>query len=370
MPGLRAAPGPRSLGTVLAGALFAGTAMPAAAQAPLPAAKLHAVEAAIAAEMSRLGIPGLSAALVLDHELRWSAGFGRADVENNVPATATTVYRLGSIAKTITATAALQLAEKGRLDLDAPVQKYVPSFPVKPWPVTCRQLLAHMAGVRWYADGEMESTRHYTTVTDGLAMFKDDPLAFEPGTAFLYSSYGYNLVGAAIEGASGMSYMDYARQHVFAPAGMERAQADDVSALIPNRARGYQKASTGELRNSPLADTSNKVPGGGLVATAQDVARFAMALQGGVLLQKETLARMMTRQATRDGKLTGTGLGLFLAERDGVREAWHTGGQPQVSTVLYMQPDRRVAVALLTNLEGIGPVLLDLARQIASIAVR
>ncbi|HVR71854.1 MAG TPA: serine hydrolase domain-containing protein [Vicinamibacteria bacterium] len=355
---------------LLAAALAAGAPAPAAAQLPLPAAKLAAVEAAIAAEMSRLNIPGLSAALVLDHELRWSAGFGRADVENNVPATASTVYRLGSIAKTITATAALQLAEKGRLDLDAPVQRYVPSFPVKPWPVTCRQLLAHTAGIRWYAGDEMESTRHYANVADALALFSDDPLAFEPGTAFLYSSYGYNLLGAAIEGASGMSYLDYVRKHVFEPAGLERAQADDVLALIPNRARGYQRASTGELRNSVLADTSNKVPGGGLVATAEDVARFAMALQGGVLLQKETIARMMTRQATRDGKLTGTGLGLFLAERDGVREAWHTGGQPQVSTVLYMQPDRRVAVAVLTNLEGIGPVLLDLARQIGSIAMR
>jgi len=345
-------------------------AAPAAAQAPLPPAKVAAVEAAIAAEMSRLGIPGVSAAVVLDHELRWSAGYGRTDIENNVPATSSTVYRLGSIAKTITAAAVLQLAEKGKLDLDAPVQKYVPAFPTKQWPVTCRHLLAHVAGVRWYVDGEMESTLHYRTVTDGLAMFKDDPLAFEPGTAFLYSSYGYNLLGAAVEGASGMSYVDYVRKNVFEPAGMERAQVDDVFAIIPNRARGYQKASTGELRNSALADTSNKIPGGGLVATAEDVARFAMALQGGVLLQKDTLARMMTRQATRDGRVTGTGLGLFLGEREGVREAWHTGGQPQVSTVLYMQPNRRVAVALLTNLEGIGPVLLDLARQIAAIATR
>lgn len=345
-------------------------AVPAAAQAPLPPTKVVAIEAAIAAEMSRLGIPGVSAAVVLDHELRWSAGFGRTDVENNVPATASTVYRLGSIAKTITAAAVLQLAEKGKLDLDAPVQKYVPAFPTKQWPVTCRHLLAHLAGVRWYVDGEMESTRHYRTVTDGLDMFKDDPLAFEPGTAFLYSSYGYNLLGAAIEGASGTSYLEYVRKNVFEPAGMERAQADDVFAIIPNRARGYRKASTGDLRNSGLADTSNKIPGGGLVATAEDVARFAMALQGGVLLQKDTLARMMTRQTTRDGRVTGTGLGLFLGEREGVREAWHTGGQPQVSTVLYMQPDRRMAVALLTNLEGIGPVLLDLARQIAAIATR
>ena len=345
-------------------ALFA--AAPAAAQAPLPPARVAAVEAAIAAEMSRLGIPGLSAAVVLDRELRWSAGYGRADVENNVPATASTVYRLGSIAKTITATAVLQLAEKNKLDLDAPVQKYAPGFPAKPWPLTCRHLLAHLGGVRWYEDGEMESTQHYRSVTDALAMFKDDPLAFEPGTAFLYTSYGYNLLGAAVEGASGASYVEYVRQNVFAPAGMERAQPDDVFAIIPNRARGYQKTSTGELRNSPLADTSNKIPGGGLVATAEDVARFAMALQGGVLLQKDTLARMMTRQATRDGRVTGSGLGLFLGEREGVREAWHTGGQPQVSTVLYMQPDRRVAVAVLTNLEGIGPALLELARQLAT----
>jgi serine beta-lactamase-like protein LACTB len=358
-------------GVALKGLLVViGFAAPAAAQAPLPPARVVAVEAAIAAEMSRLGIPGVSAAVVLDHELRWSAGYGRTDIENNVPATASTVYRLGSIAKTITATAALQLAEKGKLDLDAPVQKYVPAFPLKQWPVTCRQLLGHLGGVRSYVDGEMESTRHYATVSDGLAMFKDDPLALEPGTAFLYSSYGYNLLGAAIEGASGLSYLEYVRKNLFEPAGMERALADDVFAIIPNRARGYQKTSTGELRNSPLADTSNKIPGGGLVATAEDVARFAMALQGGVLLQKETLARMMTRQTTRDGRLTGTGLGVFLGGREGVREAWHTGGQPQVSTVLYMQPDRRVAVALLTNLEGIGPALLDLARQIATLTTR
>jgi serine beta-lactamase-like protein LACTB, mitochondrial len=355
---------------ILAGLVLLCAAAPAAAQPPFPPAKLAPIEAAIAAEMSRLGIPGVSAAIAVDHELRWSAGYGRADVENNVPATAFTVYRLGSIAKAITAAAVLQLVEKGKLDLDAPVQKYVPSFPVKAWPLTCRHLLAHLGGVRGYADGEMESTRHYASVADGLAMFKDDPLVSEPGIAFLYSSYGYNLLGAAVEGATGTSYLDYVRKNVFEPAGMERAQADDVFAIIPNRARGYQKASTGEMRNSALADTSNKVPGGGLVATAEDVARFAMALQGGVLLQKDTLGRMMTRQTTRDGRQTGTGLGLFLADREGVREAWHTGGQPQVSTVLYMQPDRRVAVALLTNLEGVGPVLLDLARQIATIATR
>jgi CubicO group peptidase (beta-lactamase class C family) len=360
--------GRRRSALLLAAALLGGR--PAAAQTPLPAPNVAAIESAIAAEMSRHGIPGMSAAVALDYELRWSAGFGRADIENNVPATVSTVYRLGSIAKTITATAVLQLAEKGKLDLDAPVQKYVASFPAKQWPLTSRHLLSHMGGVRWYAPGEMESTRHYPSVGDGLAMFKDDPLVFEPGTSFLYSSYGYNLLGAVVEGASGMPYMDYVRRNIFEPAGMERAQADNVYAIVPNRARGYQKSSTGELRNSALADTSNKIPGGGMLATAEDVARFAMALQGGVLLQKESLARMMTRQTTRDSRMTGAGLGVFLGDRDGVREVWHTGGQPQVSTVLYMRPDRRVSVALLTNLEGIGPNLLELARHLAAVATK
>ncbi|HET9314941.1 MAG TPA: serine hydrolase, partial [Vicinamibacteria bacterium] len=100
------------------------------------------------------------------------------------------------------------------------------------------------------------------------------------------------------------------------------------------------------------------------------VARFAMALQGGVLLTRESLGRMLTRQKTKDGKPVGYGLGFFLTERDGVKEAWHTGGQQRVSNVLYLQPDRRIGVVLLSNLEGIGPQLTDLARDIAAVVAR
>jgi CubicO group peptidase (beta-lactamase class C family) len=107
-----------------------------------------------------------------------------------------------------------------------------------------------------------------------------------------------------------------------------------------------------------------------MCATVDDVAHFAMALQGGALLSRESLLRMLTRQKTRDGKPTGYGLGFFVTETGGVREAWHTGGQQRVSNVLYLQPDRKVAVVLLTNLEGIGPQLTGLARQIATIVAR
>lgn len=352
---------------LLAAALQAPAPQPPAG---LPPGAIAIIEARIEAAMARLGVPGVAAAVVARHELVWSSPFGEADLENHVPVRTDTMFRLGSISKPVTATAVLQLVERGKLDLDAPVQRYVPSFPEKPWPVTPRLLLAHLAGIRHYQQGEFGSTRRYSGATEALHIFRDDALAHEPGTRFLYTTYGYNLLGCTVEGASGQSFMDYVRANVFEPAGMFTARDDDAQALIPHRAQGYLKNGAGELRNSGLADTSNKVPGGGMCATVEDVARFAMALQGGVLLDRESLARMLTRQKTRDGKPVGYGLGFFLTERDGVKEAWHTGGQQRVSNVLYMQPDRRIAVVLLTNLEGIGPQLTDLAREIAAVVAR
>ena len=113
---------------------------------------------------------------------------------------------------------------------------------------------------------------------------------------------------------------------------------------------------------------SYKVPGGGLAGTAPDEARFAMALVGGSLLKKETLAQMLSPQRTRDGKTVGYGLGWSLGERGHRREVWHTGGQERVSTVLYWQPESGVVVALLSNLQGVQPALVDLARRLADLA--
>ncbi len=354
---------------LLAAALQAPGATPGAA-AGLPPGTVAIVQARIEAAMAKLGVPGVAAAVVAREQLVWSGAFGESDVENDVPVRTDTMFRLASVSKPITATAVLQLADRGKLDLDAPVQRYVPAFPDKPWPVTSRLLLAHLGGIRHYREGEFGSTHRYGSTAEALRIFADDPLAHEPGTRFLYTSYGYNLLGGAVEGASGQPFLDYVRANVFEPAGMFSARDDDALALIPHRAQGYVKNAMGELRNSALADTSNKVPGGGLCATVEDVARFAMALQGGVLLGRDSLGRMLARQKTKDGKPVGYGLGFFLTERDGVKEAWHTGGQQRVSNVLYLQPERRVAVVLLTNLEGIGPQLTDLARDIAAAVTR
>lgn len=283
-----------------------------------------------------------------------------------MPARSTTVYRLGSISKPVTAVAVMQLAERGLLDLDAPVQKYCPAYPAKQWPVTARQLLGHLGGVRHYnSDAEFDSTRFYPTVADGLAMFKDDPLIHEPGTKYFYTTHGYSVIGCAVEGASGKKFTDYVRESVLIPAGTERMRVDSVADLIPGRAQGYRRNPDGTLRNSPLADSSYKIPGGGFVSTVEDLARFAVAVQTGKLLKRETAEQMFTKQKLRDNTETPYGLGWQIgATSDGrQRVVSHGGAQQRVSTLLVLRPEQNFAVALMANVEGTR--LNDLAAQIA-----
>ena len=252
----------------------------------------------------------------------------------------------------------MQLAERGKLDLDAPVQKYVPSFPEKPWPITARLLLGHLSGIRHYSGpAEVASTRHYTNLIEPLKIFQNDPLLFEPGTKYSYTSYGFNLLGAAVEAAAGVSFMDYLRAKIFIPAGMERIRNDDSLAVIPNRARGYQKAPDGAILNCDLADTSNKIPGGGMIATAEDLVRLAIALQHDVLVRRDTRQQMFTPQKTKDGKPTTYGLGWQVGERNGRHMVWHGGGQQGTRTVLGMLEKEDIVVAVMCNTDGASPIL-------------
>lgn len=334
----------------------------------LPPVQVRAVEAAVDAFMAERKVPGLTVAIAVDRRLAWTKGFGLADAENAVPATSETMYRLASLSKPMTATAAMQLVERGRIDLDAPVRRYVPGFPEKPWPITMRQLLAHLGGIRHYlADERFDASHRYVSVLEGLDPFKEDPLVHEPGTAFLYSTYGYTLVGAVVEAAAGTPFLDYLRENVWRRAGMESIRDDDARVLIRHRAQGYVRIENGELRNSEPADTSYKLPGGGLIAQASDMARFAAALQNGTLVRPDTLAMMVTRQRTRSGHLVGYGLGWALGQWKGRHEVYHTGSQERVNNVVYMLPKSGVAVVVLANLEGCRP--LDLGRRVGEILV-
>jgi serine beta-lactamase-like protein LACTB len=344
-------------------------AVPARGQSVPAVVTTDALDALLRDGARKLGIPGASAAVAVDGRIVWSGVYGTADLELEVPVRSSTVFRLASVSKPITAVAVMQLVERGKLRLDDDLLQHCKGYPPKPWPIRLRQLLNHQAGVRDYKKGEWGSVRHYRDLADSLAAFRDDPLVFEPGTRFLYSTYGYSLLGCAVEGASGQPFVEYLRQNVFAPAGMTSTRDDDATAFIEGRAPGYQRGKDGVMRNAILADTSNKVPGGGLVGTAEDVARFGAALVEGRLIGAPARRQMFNPQKTRNGTVTSSGLGVFLSHTHGVEEAWHVGGQPRVSTVLYMAPGRRRVVAILSNLENVGNSLTDLARSLARAAV-
>jgi CubicO group peptidase (beta-lactamase class C family) len=290
--------------------------------------------------------------------LTYSRAFGTADLENSVPATPETLIRTASIAKPISAVAAMTLVEAGKLDLDAPVQRYCAPFPPKQWPITTRELLSHTSGIRHYLPGEPEHTGHYQWMADGFALFANDPLLFPPGSAYSYSTYGYTVVGCAIEGASGARFQDYAEEHVLRPAGMTHTFVDNVFEIVPHRARGYQLID-GKLKNSVLMDSSYKIPGGGYVSSAEDLVRFAQALLDGKLLKSVALKEMWT--ATPVSGKSGYGLGFELPE--GGRFAMHTGGQSGTSTELFIIPETHAAIAVLANLEHAQ--LRDVVRAIA-----
>ncbi len=312
-----------------------------------------ALEQIAAAGIAAARIPGLSVAVASGAGPIWTRAWGFADMENHVVASTRTVFRLASISKTFTATAAMVLAERGELSLDAEVQTYVP-FPRKRWPITTRQLLSHQAGIRHYNGQDFNSTRHYGGVMEPLLIFALDPLLHEPGTRYFYSSYGFNLAGAVVERAAKKSYFEFVRETVLRPAGVESARPDDVYAVIPYRARGYNMRKDGTVENCSLADLSNRLPGGGWLATAEDLILYARALVDGKIVSQRSLDAMWTRQKLANGETTGYGLGWNTAEVDGVRVVQHSGGQQGANTHLLIAPDKGIAIAVLANMENAG----------------
>ncbi len=340
----------------------------------LAAEKRTKIEAAISKFMSSTHAPGLSVALVENGEYEWAQGFGFADLENNVPASEHTLYRLGSISKPLTATAALQLWERGKLDLDAPVQKYCPAFPQKPWPISTRQVLGHLGGIRHYKSAENQqdleggNTKHFEDpITAGLNFFKDDPLVAQPGTSFHYSTQGYTLAGCVIEGASGAKYVAFMQQNIFSPAKMEQTRADDRFAIIPYRTRFYQKKDSGAVLNADFLDSSYKIPGGGWLSSAADMARFEAAILNDKLIRRATRDLMWTPLKPSDGSPDRYALGWGWGEHNErqVAGVGHTGGQQGTSTALVIAPDQRAGVVVLANMEDVDAG--DLARDLLNI---
>lgn len=312
-------------------------------------------------------IPGLSVAIGRGTQLIWSEGLGFSDLTHNVMVTPLTRFRVGSVSKPITAAALGVLVEAGELDLDAPVQDYVPSFPEKRWPVTTRQLAGHLGGIRHYRGMENFSRIRYPTVLSGLAIFADDSLINEPGTEFSYSSYAWNLISAVVEGASGEDFLEYMERVVFDPLAMDRTGADWNGPIIPDRTRFYVADSTGQVSNAPYVDNSYKWAGGGLLSTPEDMLVFANAHLEPGFLRAETLDMLFASQRLRDGTETGYGVGWRSATNEhGERIASHTGGSVGGRTVLTLNRDTGLIVAIVANLSG-APIGNALAGRVEEV---
>ena len=296
------------------------------------------------------GIPGASITVSVNGAIVWSEGFGYADLEQGVPVTSETKFRVGSVSKPLTATAMTLLYEEGKINLDAPVQTYVPVFPQKRYPVSLRQLSGHTAGIRHYQGTEMLLGRRFLSVEEGLSIFKDDSLLFEPGTQFSYSSYAWNLISAAIEGAGRMNFLDIMTQRVFRPLGMTNTVADYSDSLISKRARWYTRDSLQHIINARFVDNSYKWAGGGFLSTTVDLAKFGNAMLSGTLLKPQTVGMMFTSQKLKDGRETQYGIGWFIRkDKKGRLVVSHSGGSVGGTAQLLLYPDQDVVVALLVN---------------------
>ncbi len=303
-------------------------------------------------EMAARKIPGLSIGYIQDGKT-WATGYGYADVENQTPATAQSSYRMASVTKPMTAAAILQLAEQGKIDLDAEIQTYVPYFPRKTHPVTARQLLGHLGGIDAYRNPQIE--QHFKQAMDtrqSIAVFSQFDLIGTPGTRYRYTSYGYNLLGAAIEGISGERYGAYMQRNVWGPLGMTATRLDDPLALIPHRVRGYQLV-RGELQHAEFIDISSRFAAGGTRATVLDMLRFGDGISQGRLLSPASMAMMFEPMTTTGGDFTGYGMGWETGVTPGRFGIAHDGIQPETSTYLFCFPSRKLTIAVAANLQRV-----------------
>jgi serine beta-lactamase-like protein LACTB, mitochondrial len=336
---------------------------PSATQAAPVAAWTGAVEEArqiARAQLSEQNLPGLSIAVGAGGAIVWAEGFGWADIEKQTKVAPDTRFRIGTLSTPLTSAAAGLLIEQGRLNLDDPIQKHVPEFPEKQWPVTLRQVMAHVAGVP--NDGGDEGPlfgQHCDRPVEALPHFADRELRFEPGTEYRYGRFGFIVVSAAIEAAADEPFLTFMRKQIFEPLGMKDTDVDSgVQAAAPDRATSYFPRFGGDPRYGPDimrdVDFSCYAGAGAFVSTPSDLARFALAIHGGKLLQPATVELLQAPQRTRSGQETGYGLGWDLETVDiagrQTRSIGHDGDLlGGVMSSLLTFPDHGIVVAITTN---------------------
>ena len=310
------------------------------------------------ANLIEQNLPGLSVAVGSGGAIVWAEGFGWADLDKRVPVSPKMRFRIGGVSMALTSAAVGLLLEKNRLHLDEEIQTHVRSFPDKQWPVTLRQLMAHVGGVRRDEGDEEPLSERCERTADGLRRFADAPLQAEPGTKYRYSTYGWILVSAAVEGAAEEPFPSFMHNQVFKPLGMTDTTPESAADPVPDRVTFYYPRFGGDPRYGPDPAREGSYEcfagAGAFLSTPSDLVRFGMAIAGGKLLQPATVKTLQTPQRLASGEDTGYGLGWDL-------ETIPLGGQPAPAvghdgeffiggaSSLWAIPDRGLVVAVTTN---------------------
>lgn len=326
---------------------------------------LRRVDSLCMRQMEMGHFPGLAVGIA-NRKTSWSKGYGFADIEHQIPVDpADHLFRIGSISKTVTAAALAREIQKGKINLDEPIDTYYKDLPADKQQLTLRQVAGHLAGIRHYQGDEFFSTVHYSNIFEPLEVFIHDSLLFAPGTRFSYSTYGWTLVSAVMEKAVGKSFTDIVRDDVSEPLHLTQLKPDQVDSAAYHRVTFYY-SSNDTLLVAPFVDNSNKWAGGGFLCTTDDLIRFGAALTGPGYVKKKVFTTCTTTQYTSDGKPTGNGIGFFNGtEEDGDKWYGHSGGSVGGTSMLLIYPDRDLVIVTLVNLSSAR--MDDLARKIAEL---
>jgi CubicO group peptidase (beta-lactamase class C family) len=287
----------------------------------------------------------------------------------------------------MTAVAVASAADRGLIDLSKSVRDYVPGIPAEYAPVTLKELGGHLSGIRSYhSPSEQMVCRHYDTVTEALSLFINDPLQNPPDTKFLYTSYGFVLLSAAAERATHLTFDEFMATYLWTPLKMHRTGFDDLSKIIEDRARQYQRTAKGELINAAFSDDSYKKAGSGMLSTAPDLATLGASLLDPTPLNSHIRPVLFTSQTTVAGERTGYGFGWFVdmdrflddhrseipaqqyqhlkAISHGRKLIWHSGTASGATAMLLLVPETKVVVAIICNLGGVEPQVIAASMEV------
>jgi serine beta-lactamase-like protein LACTB len=311
------------------------------------------------AQVAEQNLPGASVAVGIDGDIVWAEGFGFADLDKRITVTPQTRFRIGTTSTVLTSAAVGLLLEQGKLNLDEVIQKHVPEFPQKQWPITLRQVMGHVAGIRRDSgdEGSLLSKRCEKTI-EGVHLIADGALYFEPGSEYQFSNYGFILVSAAVESAASEPFLTFMHTQIFARLGMNDTMPDFTSEAVANKATSYFPRFAADPRYGPdlMREVDYSCYSGAAIftSTPSDLIRFAMAINGGKFLQRATVELLQAEQRLSTGQGTGYGLGwdLETVSLNGVQTqvVGHDGvllGGPMAALLTIR--DRGLAVAVISN---------------------